>query len=130
MAFEQITGRRTIMAGARVAGNFSAASGTEQANSTVLMDAVPFTITGVAVHGASAMAGTDMAVKVYVNGAAKGIASGSLTPGAGAHVAVMTAKSTITGPANAFVTVAVHTVGATAGGGGLFQYRYHHGWSR
>jgi hypothetical protein len=69
-----------------------------------------------------------MGIRVWVNATRKGLATISLTHGAGAYVSVANGLS-FTGPANSVVSLSVASVGATVGTGARYMIRYHHGWS-
>jgi hypothetical protein len=129
MGIEHISGVRHLWSDI-IPGTWASASGTLLPGARAFVMQHPFTIVGAAVGvGASALAGSSMTLKFWVNGARKGLGVVTLTSGAGARVNVGNGYA-FTGPANSLVDVTIHTVGATAGGGGRLDIRYVHGWGR
>jgi hypothetical protein len=128
MGYEDISGTRLFHTD-YIGGTIAAASGELLLGGQGFVVWKPFTITGVALGaGTTRMAGATCSIKVWVNGARKGLAVLSLTHGAGGYVSE-SAALTFTGPANGRINLSVNSVGATAGTGARYQVRYHHGWS-
>lgn len=128
MAYEDIAGTRTALTD-YVGGTIAAASTTPLLQTLTPMSRA-FTLTGIGIGaGTTRPAGTSMNIRVWVNGARKGLATVSLTGGAGAFVSVAN-NLVFTGPANSVLGLSVASVGGTAGVGARYQVRYHHGWSR
>jgi hypothetical protein len=129
MAFEDITGVRHLWSDYQ-GGTLAAASGTVLNALRGVVMQHPYTIIGASWGaGTTPPAGTTMSFKFWVNGAAKGVGVVTLTAGAGARVSSGSGY-TFTGPANSHLSVAIASVGGTAGVGGRLDLRYVHGHMR
>lgn len=129
MGYEDIPGMRMLHTD-YLGGTIAAASGELLLSNSAIVMAKPFTITGIALGaGTTRPAGATMSVKIWVNGAAKGLAVLTLTATPGAYVSAGNGLA-YTGPANSVLNLSINSVGADAAGAGArFQVRYHHGWS-
>lgn len=129
MAFEDIAGTRSLLTDYRT-GVIAAASTVRAPEFDAIPMWKPFTITGLTlVGGTGNPGGSSMNIRIWVNGVRKGLATVTLTGGAGAQLNHANGLS-FTGPANSVLSLSVASVGGTAGYGQRYQVRYVHGWSR